>query len=42
MAEYREPELGADLNQGFEKCCWRDGTVDEGLDGLLDAYVVEL
>ena len=41
MAEYWEPELGADLNRGFEHCSWRDGTVDEGLDGLLDACVVD-
>lgn len=39
MAEYQEPELGVDLNQGFEDCCWRDGSVDEGLDALVDSYV---
>lgn len=36
LTEYSEPELGVDLNRGFEECRWRNGTVDEGLDGLLD------
>ncbi|KAM0748120.1 RAI1-domain-containing protein [Meredithblackwellia eburnea MCA 4105] len=36
IAHYAEPRLGADLNTGFEECVWRDDTVDEGLDSLLD------
>ncbi|GAA5933211.1 hypothetical protein JCM10213_001222 [Rhodosporidiobolus nylandii] len=36
LAVYREPRLGSDLNHGFERATWRDGSVDEGLDALLD------
>ncbi|GAA6009996.1 hypothetical protein JCM10207_007511 [Rhodosporidiobolus poonsookiae] len=36
MAVYREPRMGSDLNFGFEQATWRDGSVDEGLDALLD------
>ncbi|GAA5894738.1 hypothetical protein JCM5296_002269 [Sporobolomyces johnsonii] len=36
LALYREPRLGSDLNRGFEQAVWRDGSVDEGLDALLD------
>lgn len=39
LACYRKPELGVDLNRGFQDCIWRDGNLDEGLDGLLDAFV---
>lgn len=28
--------MGSDLNRGFEQAVWRDGSVDEGLDSLLD------
>ncbi|BGP41226.1 decapping endonuclease targeting mRNA [Rhodotorula kratochvilovae] len=37
LAYYHEPRLGSDLNFGFERAVWRDGTVDEGLDALLDS-----
>ncbi|GAA5952093.1 hypothetical protein JCM21900_006248 [Sporobolomyces salmonicolor] len=37
IALYREPRLGSDLNRGFEQAVWREGSVDEGLDALLDA-----
>ncbi|GAA5926765.1 uncharacterized protein JCM15063_000364 [Sporobolomyces koalae] len=37
IALYREPRLGSNLNQGFHEAVWRDGTVDEGLDSLLDS-----
>ncbi|GAA6028825.1 hypothetical protein JCM8097_007413 [Rhodosporidiobolus ruineniae] len=36
LAVYREPRMGSDLNYGFEQATWRDGSVDEGLDALLD------
>lgn len=36
LSYYREPRLGSDLNVGFDRAVWRDGTVDEGLDALLD------
>ncbi|GJN90006.1 hypothetical protein Rhopal_003001-T1 [Rhodotorula paludigena] len=36
LAYYREPPLGSDLNYGFEQAVWRDGSVDEGLDALLE------
>ncbi|GAA5922870.1 hypothetical protein JCM3775_006164 [Rhodotorula graminis] len=36
LAYYHEPRLGSDLNVGFESAVWRDGSVDEGLDALLD------
>ncbi|GAA5839329.1 hypothetical protein JCM9279_005907 [Rhodotorula babjevae] len=36
LAYYYEPRLGSDLNVGFERAVWRDGSVDEGLDALLD------
>ncbi|GAA5920289.1 hypothetical protein JCM1841_003025 [Sporobolomyces salmonicolor] len=36
IALYREPRLGSDLNKGFEQAVWREGSVDEGLDALLD------
>ncbi|GAA5908067.1 hypothetical protein JCM8208_003677 [Rhodotorula glutinis] len=36
LAYYHEPRLGSDLNVGFERAVWRDGSVDEGLDALLD------
>ncbi|KAI5475564.1 RAI1-like domain containing protein [Pseudohyphozyma bogoriensis] len=36
IATYVEPRIGVDLNQGFEECVWRDGSVDEGLDALLN------
>ncbi|GAA5987321.1 hypothetical protein JCM10908_001908 [Rhodotorula pacifica] len=37
LSYYREPRLGSDLNRGFEHVVWRDGSVDEGLDALLEA-----
>ncbi|TNY24309.1 RAI1-domain-containing protein [Rhodotorula diobovata] len=37
LAFYREPRIGSDLNWGFERAVWRDGSVDEGLDALLDS-----
>ncbi|GAA5867011.1 hypothetical protein JCM3774_003755 [Rhodotorula dairenensis] len=37
LTYYREPKLGSDLNRGFEQHVYRDGTVDEGLDALLEA-----
>lgn len=37
LAYYREPELGSDLNRGFHQQVTRDGTIDEGLDALLEA-----
>lgn len=40
LAFYREPRIGSDLNWGFERAVWRDGSVDEGLDALLDSCVV--
>ncbi|GAA6015653.1 hypothetical protein JCM11491_007185 [Sporobolomyces phaffii] len=36
LAIYREPQIGSDLNRGFEQLVSRDGSVDEGLDSLLD------
>ncbi|GAA5843549.1 hypothetical protein JCM5353_005452 [Sporobolomyces roseus] len=36
LAIYKEPRMGSDLNRGFEEAVWRDGSVDEGLDSLLD------
>ncbi|GAA5991864.1 hypothetical protein JCM5350_002731 [Sporobolomyces pararoseus] len=36
LAIYREPQIGSDLNRGFEQAIWRDGSIDEGLDSLLD------
>lgn len=36
IAQYTEPHLGVDLNHGYEDCTWRDDSVDEGLDALLD------
>lgn len=36
LAIYKEPRMGSDLNRGFEQAVWRDGSVDEGLDSLLD------
>ncbi|KAK4050624.1 decapping endonuclease targeting mRNA [Microbotryomycetes sp. JL201] len=30
------PSSRLDLNKGFEECIWRDESVDEGLDALLD------
>ncbi|GAA5948851.1 hypothetical protein JCM3765_003926 [Sporobolomyces pararoseus] len=36
LAIYREPQIGSDLNRGFEQATWRDGSIDEGLDSLLD------
>ncbi|GAA5884751.1 hypothetical protein JCM16303_005259 [Sporobolomyces ruberrimus] len=36
LAIYKEPEIGSDLNRGFEQAVWRDASVDEGLDSLLD------
>lgn len=36
IAHYSEPQLGADLNHGYDDCTWRDDSTDEGLDALLD------
>ncbi|GAA5864828.1 hypothetical protein JCM8547_009244 [Rhodosporidiobolus lusitaniae] len=36
LSVYRIPPQGCDLNQGFEQATWRDSSVDEGLDALLD------
>ncbi|GAA5889479.1 hypothetical protein JCM6882_007046 [Rhodosporidiobolus microsporus] len=36
LAVYREPRMGSDLNRGFPQAVWREGSVDEGLDALLD------
>jgi len=40
LAYYHEPRLGSDLNVGFKRAVWRDGSVDEGLDALLDWCVL--
>lgn len=39
LSYYRDPQPGADLNVGYEEAVWRDGTVDEGLDALLESCV---
>ncbi|BGP56353.1 decapping endonuclease targeting mRNA [Rhodotorula sphaerocarpa] len=40
LSYYRDPQPGADLNVGYEEAVWRDGTVDEGLDALLESLDV--
>lgn len=37
LAVYRPPRMGVDLNTGLDECTWRDGSVDEGLDALLES-----
>jgi RAT1-interacting protein len=39
LAWYREPRMGSDLNRGSDQAVWRDASVDEGLDALLDTCV---
>lgn len=33
---YKEPTLGADLRRGYNDCVWRDESIVEGLDSLLE------
>ncbi|GAA5822437.1 hypothetical protein JCM3770_000270 [Rhodotorula araucariae] len=37
LAYYHEPRLGSDLNFAFDRAAWRDASIDEGLDALLDS-----